>query len=252
MRSQLPPSSVPRDALRNYPEDLVVSRDRYVIWVISQCILGTEDGGSRIGQLRWIPAGAVVTSNHVPAIRCTLVNCICLGFKPGKINPRQCEQCRHGWVAHALSKLRIPHFYPTGQVEIVQSSVVFDISSLMLYGTQAIPIRLKILLDRLFSVLKQEEVIQILHSLDWTLQDYIRGYVLQDASGKVLDHWSIMTVEEELATLQQFLRFGETKSIVELMAIHEKEGYSVLVPSTRANSDIRTFIENSNPGTVPL
>ncbi|XP_040269996.1 zinc finger protein basonuclin-1 [Bufo bufo] len=186
------------------------------------------------------------------AIRCTLVNCICLGFKPGKINPRQCEQCRHGWVAHALSKLRIPHFYPTSQVEIVQSSVVFDISSLMLYGTQAIPIRLKILLDRLFSVLKQEEVIQILHSLDWTLQDYIRGYVLQDASGKVLDHWSIMTVEEELATLQQFLRFGETKSIVELMAIHEKEGYSVLIPSTRTNSDIRTFIENSNPRSSPI
>ncbi|XP_066448768.1 zinc finger protein basonuclin-1 isoform X1 [Eleutherodactylus coqui] len=186
------------------------------------------------------------------AIRCTLVNCICLGFKPGKISPRQCEQCRHGWVAHALSKLRIPHFYPTSQVEIVQSSVVFDISSLILYGTQAIPIRLKILLDRLFSVLKQEEVIQILHSLDWTLQDYIRGYVLQDASGKVLDHWSIMTVEEELATLQQFLRFGETKSIVELMAIHEKEGYSVLVPTSRANSDIRTFIESSNPRSSPI
>lgn len=186
------------------------------------------------------------------AIRCSLVNCICLGFKPGKINPRLCDQCRHGWVAHALSKLRIPHFYPTSQVEIVQSSVVFDISSLMLYGTQAIPIRLKILLDRLFSVLKQEEVIQILHSLDWTLQDYIRGYVLQDASGKVLDHWAIMTVEEELATLQQFLRFGETKSIVELMAIHEKEGYSVLVPSARTNSDIRTFIEGSNQRSSPI
>ncbi|KAM4747820.1 zinc finger protein basonuclin-1 [Rhinophrynus dorsalis] len=186
------------------------------------------------------------------AIRCTLVNCICLGFKPGKINHRHCDQCRHGWVAHALSKLRIPHFYPTSQVEIVQSSVVFDISSLMLYGTQAIPIRLKILLDRLFSVLKQEEVLQILHSLDWTLQDYIRGYVLQDGSGKVLDHWSIMTVEEELATLQQFLRFGETKSIVELMAIHEKEGYSVIVPSARTSSDIRAFIESSNQRSSPI
>ncbi|CAH2274099.1 zinc finger basonuclin-1 isoform X2 [Pelobates cultripes] len=186
------------------------------------------------------------------AIRCTLVNCICLGFKPGKINTRHCDQCRHGWVAHALSKLRIPHFYPNSQVEIVQSSVVFDISSLMLYGTQAIPIRLKILLDRLFSVLKQEEVLQILHSLDWTLQDYIRGYVLQDAAGKVLDHWSIMTAEEELATLQQFLRFGETKSIVELMAVHEKEGYSVLVPTTRASSDIRAFIENSSLRSSPL
>ncbi|NXU03965.1 BNC1 protein, partial [Buphagus erythrorhynchus] len=181
------------------------------------------------------------------AIRCTLVNCSCQCFKPGKINQRQCDQCRHGWVAHALSKLRIPNLYPSSQVEIVQSNVVFDISSLMLYGTQAIPVRLKILLDRLFSVLKQEEVIQILHALDWTLQDYIRGYVLQDASGKVLDHWSIMTAEEELATLQQFLRFGETKSIVELMAIQEKEGQSIIIPPPTANLDIRAFIESCNP-----
>ncbi|XP_078237279.1 zinc finger protein basonuclin-1 isoform X2 [Pogona vitticeps] len=180
------------------------------------------------------------------AIRCTLVNCSCQQFKPGKINQRQCDQCRHGWVAHALSKLRIPNLYPTSEVEIVQSNVVFDISSLMLYGTQAIPVRLKILLDRLFSVLKQEEVTHILHALDWTLQDYIRGYVLQDASGKVLDHWSIMTSEEELATLQQFLRFGETKSIVELMAIQEKEGQSVVIPTMATNMDIRAFIESCN------
>lgn len=90
----------------------------------------------------------------------------------------------HGWlhflfIFSALSKLRIPNLYPASQVEIVQSNVVFDISSLMLYGTQAVPVRLKILLDRLFSVLKQEEVVHILHALDWTLQDYIRGYVLQ-------------------------------------------------------------------------
>lgn len=74
--------------------------------------------------------------------------------------------------------------YQNGQVEIVHSNVVFDICSLMLYGTQAIPIRLKILLDRLLSVLKQEEVIKILNALDWTLQDYIRGYVLQVNTSK--------------------------------------------------------------------
>ncbi|XP_051896452.1 zinc finger protein basonuclin-1-like isoform X2 [Pristis pectinata] len=116
----------------------------------------------------------------------------------------------------------------------------------MLYGTQAIPIRLKILLDRLFSVLKQEEVLQILHSLGWTLQDYIRGYILQDASGKVLDRWNIMTYDEEMVSLHQFLRFGETKSIVELMAIQEKEGNAIVVPSAKSNSDIRAFIESSN------
>ncbi|KAJ0056674.1 hypothetical protein NL108_012057 [Boleophthalmus pectinirostris] len=184
------------------------------------------------------------------AICCTLVNCTCDSFKPGKLKRRQCDNCKHGWVAHALSKLKVHHMYQSSQVEIVHSNVVFDICSLMLYGTQAIPIRLKILLDRLFSVLKQEEVIQILNALDWTLQDYIRGYVLQDVAGKVLDRWAIMTFEEEIATLQQFLRFGETKSIVELMALQDKEGQAVLVPSTRTNSDIRTFIERNTPRTT--
>ncbi|XP_044055069.1 zinc finger protein basonuclin-1 isoform X1 [Siniperca chuatsi] len=186
----------------------------------------------------------------IQAICCTLVNCNCDSFKPGKLKRRQCENCKHGWVAHALSKLKVHHMYQSSQVEIVHSNVVFDICSLMLYGTQAIPIRLKILLDRLFSVLKQEEVIQILNALDWTLQDYIRGYVLQDIAGKVLDRWAIMTFEEEIATLQQFLRFGETKSIVELMALQDKEGQAVLVPSTRTNSDIRTFIERNTPRTA--
>ncbi|XP_029284260.1 zinc finger protein basonuclin-1 isoform X2 [Cottoperca gobio] len=186
----------------------------------------------------------------IQAICCTLVNCNCDSFKPGKLKRRQCENCKHGWVAHALSKLKVHHIYQSSQVEIVHSNVVFDICSLMLYGTQAIPIRLKILLDRLFSVLKQEEVIQILNALDWTLQDYIRGYVLQDVAGKVLDRWAIMTFEEEIATLQQFLRFGETKSIVELMALQDKEGQAVLVPSTRTNSDIRTFIERNTPRTA--
>ncbi|CAI9622779.1 unnamed protein product, partial [Staurois parvus] len=55
-----------------------------------------------------------------------------------------------------------------------------------------------------------------------------------------------MSREEEIITLQQFLRFGETKSIVELMAIQEKEGQAVAVPSSKVDSDIRTFIESNN------
>lgn len=42
----------------------------------------------------------VMLSIDFQAIRCTLVNCSCQCFKPGKINQRQCDQCRHGWVAH--------------------------------------------------------------------------------------------------------------------------------------------------------
>ncbi|XP_037620044.1 zinc finger protein basonuclin-2 isoform X2 [Sebastes umbrosus] len=185
------------------------------------------------------------------AIRCTLVNCTCECFQPGKIHLRTCDQCKHGWVAHALDKLSTQHLYHPTQVEIVQCNVVFDISSLMLYGTQAVPVRLKILLDRLFSVLKQEEVLHILHGLGWTLRDYVRGYILQDAAGKVLDRWTIMSREEEIITLQQFLRFGETKSIVELMAIQEKEGQAVTVPSSKTDSGIRTFIESNNRSRSP-
>lgn len=64
-------------------------------------------------------------------------------------------------------------------VEVVQANIVFDIASLVLYGAQGVPIRLKILLDRLFSVLQQDEVLQILHSFGWTYEDYARGYILQ-------------------------------------------------------------------------
>lgn len=96
--------------------------------------------------------------------------CVCIFFYFSSCHP----------VIHAaLDKLSTQHMYHPTQVEIVQSNVVFDISSLMLYGTQAVPVRLKILLDRLFSVLKQEEVLHILHGLGWTLRDYVRGYILQ-------------------------------------------------------------------------
>ena len=64
-------------------------------------------------------------------------------------------------------------------VEAVSSPVVFDVASLVLYGTHAVPIRLKILLDRLFSVLNQEEVAEILKRFGWTLEDYQRGYILK-------------------------------------------------------------------------
>ena len=67
----------------------------------------------------------------------------------------------------------------TTTFEVVQPNIVFDIASLMLYGAQATPIRLKILMDRLFSVLQHDEVLQILLSFGWSYEDYSRGYILQ-------------------------------------------------------------------------
>lgn len=69
--------------------------------------------------------------------------------------------------------------YNCAPVEVVQSNAVFDIASLMLFGTTATPIRLKILLDRLFSVLQHDEVLQVLGGFGWTYEDYARGYILQ-------------------------------------------------------------------------
>lgn len=45
----------------------------------------------------------------------------------------------------------------------------------------------------------------------------------QYPGGKVLDHWSTVTPEEEPLVLRQFLRFGETRSIVELMTFQGHE-----------------------------
>lgn len=60
----------------------------------------------------------------------------------------------------ALQKLhpRRPLAPGGGPVEVALPGHVFELSSLILYGAQAVPIRLKILLDRLFSVLTPEQV----------------------------------------------------------------------------------------------
>ncbi|XP_076580934.1 zinc finger protein basonuclin-2 [Chaetodon auriga] len=152
-------------------------------------------------------------------IRCTVSHCSCASFKPGSVQLRSCDRCGHGWVAHALEKL---HFQAQqssscAPVEVALPGRVFDLSSLVLYGAHAVPVRLKILLDRLYSVLTPEQVSHILHTLGWTLGDYVRGYMLQFPSGKVFDRWLMVTPEEELLILKQFLRFGETRPIVELM-----------------------------------
>ncbi|XP_056101018.1 zinc finger protein basonuclin-2 isoform X3 [Rhinichthys klamathensis goyatoka] len=134
-----------------------------------------------------------------------------------------------------------PALVCSGQVEIVQSDGVFDIASLILFGTQALPVRMKILLDRLFSVLTHTQVLNIIHTLGWTLRDYVRGYMLQDCMGKVLDRWVSMSSEDEVATLRQFLRFGETKPIVELMFEEVRPGADPSPSEEREHSQNPAF-----------
>ncbi|XP_046677757.1 zinc finger protein basonuclin-2-like isoform X3 [Homalodisca vitripennis] len=175
------------------------------------------------------------------AIRCTVPGCTCECFTPGKLHIRYCESCSHGWVPHALDKLGFRHVFGQSPVEPVQPNVAFDIASLVLYGCQALPIRLKILLDRLFSVLQREEVLQVLRGFGWSHEDYARGYILQEPHGAVLDRWNICSPEEEPLVLQQFLRFGETRAITQQLLLHSGDARGL----PRLESDIQKFIERA-------
>ncbi|XP_039291648.1 zinc finger protein basonuclin-2-like isoform X2 [Nilaparvata lugens] len=183
------------------------------------------------------------------AIRCTVPGCSCECFTPGKQHIRFCENCSHGWVPHALDKLGFRQVLGQCPVEPVQPNVAFDIASLVLYGCQALPIRLKILLDRLFSVLQRDEVVQVLRGFGWTHEDYARGYILQEPHGAVLDRWNICTPEEEPLVLQQFLRFGETRAITQQLLLHGLSGMDGrLGHLPRIESDIKKFIERAATG----
>ncbi|KAL7375433.1 hypothetical protein ABVT39_017153 [Epinephelus coioides] len=191
-----------------------------------------------------------------PSVRCTVSACSCACFKPGTVQLRSCDRCGHSWVAHALAKLQFQTQPPSscGPVEVALPGLVFDLSSLVLYGAQAVPVRLKILLDRLYSILTPDQVSHILHTLGWSLGDYVRGYMLQHPSGKVLDRWLMVAPEEELLILKQFLRFGETRPIVELMtlqcltAVNHLSDPELSPAPKSCQSNINTFIER-NGGT---
>lgn len=56
---------------------------------------------------------------------------------------------------------------------------MFETMSMALLGCHAIPTRIKILLDRIWSSSRlQVDLTQFLLSFGWTLQDYTRGYML--------------------------------------------------------------------------
>ncbi|KAJ9600862.1 hypothetical protein L9F63_000974, partial [Diploptera punctata] len=146
----------------------------------------------------------------------------------------------------SLDKLGFRHLFGQSPVEPVQPNVAFDIASLVLYGCQALPIRLKILLDRLFSVLQREEVLQVLHGFGWTHEDYARGYILQEPHGGVLDRWNICSPEEEPLVLQQFLRFGETRAITQQLLLAQQDLNPPTSTSSSSNSDNRNLATSSH------
>ncbi|XP_015600801.2 zinc finger protein basonuclin-2 isoform X2 [Cephus cinctus] len=214
------------------------------------------------------------------SIRCTVNGCSCESFTPGKRHLRYCGKCHHGWVPHALARLSnlhgggdvasSPHQSGredksvVGRVkapgsgdrseleekeerplasESVEPTAAFDVASLVLYGSRALPIRLKILLDQLFNQLPHAQVTRLLAAFGWTHEDYTRGYILQDSqNGPVLDRWSICSAEEEPLVLQQFLRFAETRPFVQ----------QLLLAAGAPGSDVMSPSRRPSPPTMPL
>ena len=81
---------------------------------------------------------------------------------------------------------------------------------------------------------------------------------LQFPGGKVLDRWLMVTPEEELLILKQFLRFGETRPIVELMtlqcltAANHLSDLELNPASKGCQSNLSTFIEWNGGTPGPL
>lgn len=86
----------------------------------------------------------------------------------------------------------------------------------------------------------------------------LRFISLQYHSGKVLDRWLMVTPEEELLILKQFLRFGETRPIVELMslqcpaAVNHLSDHELNPAPKSCQSNISSFIEwnGGTPGVL--
>ena len=72
---------------------------------------------------------------------------------------------------------------PAGEIDQVSVSDVMDIAGLILYDTEATPIRLKVLLDRLLSALSHDQVLRVLAAYGWAYDDFCRGYKLQVTVG---------------------------------------------------------------------
>lgn len=120
-------------------------------------------------------------NNNLLLLKCEHRACNCTQYKINDShsinNKRICDSCKHSWVIHAISKMGCRSLLYT-ETEAIDLESIKDIISLMLYAAQAIPIRLKILLDRLIVNISQDDFNKLLSQHGWSLQDYSRGYIM--------------------------------------------------------------------------
>ena len=155
---------------------------------------------------------STLTSNSNPQnilllLNCDDSNCECPFFVTEASPSRFCSHCGHTWFFHAFEKIR------RCESNQIRLEIVFNLASLALYATTAIPVSLKILLDRLLSKLLHSEVLQVIYALGWLYEDYVRGYKFFNQSLAQLDSWKTVSRQEEIEIIKLFQNFPETKDI---------------------------------------
>lgn len=121
----------------------------------------------------------------------------------------------------------------SGGVRSLTPTSLLETAALVLFGRHAIPVRLKILLDRLLASVSDDQLLQILTALGWSRHEYTQGY-LKNAE------WTKCSSDEEPLILRHFLNFEQTRHIAaEFIQRDEREGRQPL-----QNSDMRGFVDH--------
>ncbi|XP_055332790.1 zinc finger protein basonuclin-2-like [Paramacrobiotus metropolitanus] len=200
------------------------------------------------------------TSNNVQ-IRCTYPGCHCDAFTTAPDNVRQCYSCTHGWVPHALDKIGIVYQWDMRKYEPITFDCVFDIASLILFGTHGIPFRLHVCLERLLACLDTDDVIRIVEQFDWIWEDFYRGYKLQANDKTLRNNWVYPTLVDETMILGHFLKYKPTQAVatrfLQDIANQRKEDNPYLqVFAQPPESGLQTFFlqnqQKSNAAANPL
>ncbi|XP_063683924.1 zinc finger protein basonuclin-2-like isoform X4 [Bolinopsis microptera] len=114
----------------------------------------------------------------------------------------------HGWATTAL------HSMLSKEASSEELKSVWTTAALVLKGYDAVPVELKILLDRLFATYHDSIRLERRHRLaylGWSEEEYERGYKIVDNTGRELSRWSRWRDPTE--TIRTFVKYPCTQEI---------------------------------------
>uniref|UniRef100_A0A914V7B9 C2H2-type domain-containing protein n=1 Tax=Plectus sambesii TaxID=2011161 RepID=A0A914V7B9_9BILA len=93
---------------------------------------------------------------------------------------------------------------------------ISELTIAALYGKDAVPIRVKIMLDRLLNQLPDEQSDAMLMSAGWRREDFDRGFIDEDPNtGEPMTNWRLLTTSDELMLMERFSRFPTSRHLVD-------------------------------------